>query len=179
MSDVLIAASLMRDTRTLALAVCTLMAGCSRSTRGHDGTESHTLSQPPGLGEVMVQVGARFELAGRAAVANRFELADFEAGELEELFEDDIPRAALPKEGPTAHIPAMAREFAQQAPPMLERAAAKRDRAAFADAFRLTAAMCNGCHQASAKAFIEIPSVPGSRVPVVDPIPQLVQPGPD
>ena len=59
----------------------------------------------------MVQVGRRFELAGRAAVANRFELAAFEAGELGELFENDVPRASLPKEGPTTQIPAMAKAF--------------------------------------------------------------------
>jgi hypothetical protein len=35
----------------------------------------------------MVQVARRFEVAGRAAAANRFELATFEAGELGELFE--------------------------------------------------------------------------------------------
>jgi cytochrome c553 len=119
----------------------------------------------------MEQIGRRFELAGRAAVASRFELADFEVGELKELFENDLPRAALPKEGPTGHIPAMAQAFLRQAPGELKQGAAKKDRVAFGVAFQRAAALCNGCHQASAKAFIEVPSVPGSRVPALDPIP--------
>ena len=39
----------------------------------------------------MVQVARRFEIRGGAANANRFELAEFEAGEIEELFESDVP----------------------------------------------------------------------------------------
>jgi hypothetical protein len=117
----------------------------------------------------MVQVGHRFEMAGRAAAARRFELAAFEVGELEELFKDDVPRAGLPKEGPTAHIPAMTKAFLQ-AVPQLSKAASAGDRAAFAAEFEHAAAMCNACHRASAKAFIQIPSVPGQPVPDVDPL---------
>jgi hypothetical protein len=119
----------------------------------------------------MVDVARRFEVAGRAAAANRFELAEFEAGEIEELFESDVPGAELPKEGPTAHIPAMAKAFLQTNPPELKRAAHAKDAKAFADAFAHTAAACNGCHQASEKGFIQVPSVPGRTVPDLDPVP--------
>jgi cytochrome c553 len=119
----------------------------------------------------MAQVARRFEIAGRAAVGNRFELAEYEAGELEELFEADVPGAEMPKEGPTAHIPAMAKAFLETNARGLRKAAAAKDSAAFAAAFEAAAAVCNACHQASAKGFIEVPAAPGKSVPNVDPLP--------
>lgn len=141
----------------------------SPSSDDYEGAEGQP--EAPGLGEVMVQVGRRFELAGRAAVANRFELAAFEAGELGELFENDVPRANLPKEGPTAQIPAMAKAFLESIPPELSRAATSKDRAAFAAAFEHAAATCNACHRSAEKGFIQVPPVPGRSVPVLDPLP--------
>jgi hypothetical protein len=132
----------------------------------------HRSSPPaPSLGNVMAEVARRFELSGRAALSNRFDLAAFEAGEIEELFESDVPHAELPKEGPTAHIPAFAKAFLETNAPDLKNAASSRDPKAFADAFQRTAAACNACHQASAKPFIQIPSVPGHAVPDLDPLP--------
>jgi cytochrome c553 len=124
----------------------------------------------------MVEVGRRFEVAGRAASANRFELAEFEASELAELFESDVPRAQLPKEGPTAHIAPMAKAFLETSAPELKKAAASKDRAAFADAFRHTASACNACHAAASKAFIQVPSEPGKAVPELDPLQPLPAP---
>jgi len=146
-----------------ALSLLVPTVGCSR-TKAASATV-------PGLGEVMSQVGHRFELAGRAAKANRFEMAAFEVGELEELFETDVPRAALPKEGPTAQIPSMAKAFLEAVPPDLSRAAASRDPAVFGAAFERAAAMCNACHQASARAFIQVPAILGHAVPDLDPLP--------
>jgi mono/diheme cytochrome c family protein len=119
----------------------------------------------------MVQVARRFEIAGRAANANRFELAEFEAGEIEELFETDVPGAELPKEGPTAQIHPMAKAFLAANAPELRKAAAARDHAGFATAFQRAAAACNACHQASAKGFIQVPSEPGKTVPDLDLVP--------
>jgi cytochrome c553 len=113
----------------------------------------------------MVQVARRFEVAGKAARAGRFELAEFEVGEIGEVFEGDVPNAELPKEGPTAHIPAMAKAFLDAQVPALAKAAASKDGAAFAAAFRSAAAACNACHKASAKGFIEVPSEEGKPVP--------------
>ncbi len=162
-----------KDVRLLFAVVLT--AGCSRTSASPPSDDHEAKAEPraerPGLGEVMVQVGRRFEVAGRAASANRFELAAFEADELGELFENDVPRASLPKEGPTAQIPAMAKAFLDAIPPELNRAAASRDRAAFALAFQHAAAMCNACHKSAAKGFIQVPSVPGQSVPMLDPLP--------
>jgi hypothetical protein len=138
------------------------LASCSRAA-----------PPPPqqSLGEVMVQVGRRFEVAGRACLANRFALAEFEVQEIEELFDEGVPRATLPKGGPTAHIPTMAKGFRMAQLPDLEKAAASSDRPAFTSAFERAAAVCNACHQASAKAFIQVSSEPGKFVPDLDALP--------
>lgn len=149
------------------LAVVPVAAGCTRPAPPPPDQKSDA----PGLGEVMVVVGRRFETAGRAAVANRWELAAFEANELEELFEGDVPHAQLPKEGPTAQLPGMAKAFLESVPPDLLKAAETKDRAKFAAAFERAAAQCNACHASAAKAFIQVPDVPGQPVPVLDPLP--------
>jgi hypothetical protein len=118
----------------------------------------------------MVDVGRRFELAGRAASAGRFDLAEYEAGELEECFESDVPGAQMPKEGSTQQIPALAKSFADSVAPALRRAAAARDRDGFALAFEDASAACNACHRASARGFIEVPAEIGKAVPVVEPM---------
>ena len=122
----------------------------------------------PSLGTVMTDVARRFELAGRAAAANRFELAAYEANEISELFEDDVPNAELPKEGPTAQIPGLAKAFLDANAADLKKAAASGDPRIFSTSFERTAAACNACHQASAKPFIQIPTVPGKSVPDLD-----------
>jgi hypothetical protein len=154
----------------LLLVSLPLAVACSRPEPAPAPKES--------LGNVMAEVARRFELAGKAANANRFELAEFEAGEIEELFESDVPNAELPKEGPTAHIPATAKAFLETNAPDLKKAAATHDGAAFAAAFQRTSAACNGCHKASEKAFIEVPSVPGMSVPRVDPVGIPLPPAP-
>ena len=161
----------LRDLAGLLLLVA--LPACSQRSSPSSIAAGETRGASPkvGLGSVMVQVARRFEIAGQAAGANRFELAEFEAGELEELFEDDVPNAELPKEGPTAHIPAMAKAFLQGKIPDLKRAASSKDTAAFAAAFRSAAAVCNACHQAAAKGFIEVPAEMGKEVPVLDAVP--------
>jgi hypothetical protein len=140
-------------------------AAPSASARASDEEEG-----APELGSVMVQVGRRFEIAGKASVANRFELAEFEVGELGELFESDVPHARLPKEGPTAQIRPMAKTFLDTAVPELQKGAASKDKAKFAVAFEHAAALCNACHTSAAKAFIQVPTVPGREVPALEPV---------
>ena len=142
------------------LLFAAILLSCSRSAP----------PAPVRYGPIMAETGRRFELAGRAAAAGRFELAAFEAGELQELFEDDLPRAELPKEGPTATLPALASDFSKTHPPALKKAAAAKDRAAFADAFQRAATACNACHQASGRGFLEIPSALEKSVPNLEPI---------
>ena len=168
-----------RLTLVLVCAIAPLAAqvGCSQPSAtlappsASAGPASAAPAEKQSLGNVMAEVARRFEIAGRAASANRYELAEFEAGELEELFESDVPEASLPKEGPTAHIPAMAKAFLQTNAPELKKAAASRDRATFALAFQHTAAACNACHKASGKPFLQVPSEPGKTVPDLDPLP--------
>jgi len=155
-----------------ALALVCLLASCSKG--GAAGGEGR------GLGDVMVDVGRRFEVLGRAAVANRYELAAYEADELGELFENDVPHASLPKEGPTAQIPALAKAFLQTAPPALIKAAQAKDPVAFNAAYGDAASLCNACHQSAEKGFIQVPVIPGQAVPVLVPMPftPSVQPPP-
>ncbi len=120
-------------------------------------------------GAVMSEVGRRFETAGRASEAHRFELAAFQAREMQELFAEDLPRAELPKEGASGALPTMADAFLKTNVVDLVRAADAKDQRAFADAFARAAAACNSCHQTSGHGFIEIPANPGKAVPVVDP----------
>ena len=162
--------------RMPAVAVLSLVLGCTQggspAPAGTAPSASAVAYAPKtSLGNVMVEVARRFEIAGRAADANRFELAGFEAGEIGELFETDVPGAEMPKEGPTAHIPTMAKAFLAANAPELKKAAAAKDRAAFATAFRDAAAVCNACHQASDKPFIQVPMEMGKVVPVLDPLP--------
>lgn len=155
------------------LLLLLLFVSCSRPTTttadGGADAGSHSAAQR-GWGSVMADVGRRFELAGRAATANRFELAAFEVDEMQELFEKDLPQAELPKEGPTTVLPGMADAFAKTHPPDLIKAANAKNARAFAEAFQRAAATCNGCHQASGHAFIQISPVPGKPVPDLDPV---------
>jgi hypothetical protein len=148
--------------RLAVLALVCLLASCSKG--GGAAAEAR------GLGDVMADVGRRFEVMGRAAAANRFELAAYEADELGELFENDVPRASLPKEGPTAQIPQLSKQFLQTAPPALLKAAQAKDPVAFNAAFADAAALCNACHQSAEKGFIQVPVIPGQAVPVIVPI---------
>lgn len=118
----------------------------------------------------MADVARRFELVGRASAAGRFELAEYELGEIEEQFAETLPHASLPKEGHPEVLPKMVSAFVETNLPDLRRAITTRDRAQTAAAFERTAAACNGCHQASGHGFIEVPLVAGRGVPNTDPV---------
>ncbi len=131
---------------------------------------SRAASAPaPHFGDLMTQVGRRFELLGRAMQANRWELADFELGELRETF-DDLPTAAIPKDV-KADIPQLAKGFVPAIETPLQDAIVKRDPMSAATAFASAAQACNGCHQASGRKFIEVPDKIGEPVPRVDTVP--------
>ena len=79
--------------RRLSLALVVL-AGCARSA------EAPPPSAPAvSYGAAMADVARRFELLGRAAQGGRYALASYELGEIGEVFEGTLPKAALPKEG--------------------------------------------------------------------------------
>lgn len=144
------------------------VASCSRSDTTTSPADAAMIK--PRYGASMTEVGQRFELAGRAAAANRFELAAFEIGEISELFEE-LPRAEPPKEGPTEVLGPLADAFLKTHAPELRKAATAKDAAAFAGAFKNAAAACNECHRASGHGFVEIPAELGKAVPAMDPLP--------
>lgn len=119
----------------------------------------------------MVDVGHRFEVLGRAADSGRYDLADYELGEIEESFEEALPDADPPKEGHPEVLPALVSAFAKTTIPDLKHAIASHDRTAIAAAFEKTATACNACHKASGHGFIEVPLVLGKSVPNTDPVP--------
>lgn len=151
-------------------AIVLIVASCSPGPLSSSSKGAREPRSSRGYGAVMSDIGHRFELGGRAAAANRFELAAFEVDEMRELFESDLPHAELPKEGASAALPAMAHSFALTHLPELMKAAQAKDGRAFAGAFQRASTTCNGCHEASGHGFIQIPSTPGKAVPNLDPI---------
>jgi len=126
---------------------------------------------PARFGALMLEVGARFERMGRAAVARRFELAGFEQGEIEEIFEEDLPRAEPPRENAGLNLASVAETFARTRLPDLKAALQAKDLVRFKAAYARAAETCNACHRSSGRAFIEIPSEPGRPIPRLDPAP--------
>jgi len=107
----------------------------------------------------MREVGARFERIGRAILAERWELADYDADELAEIDLTWSHHREVAQLGATFHARLI---------PELAAAISHRDRDQAARAFATTAAACNACHVAAKMAFIEISSQLGAAVPVVE-----------
>jgi mono/diheme cytochrome c family protein len=124
----------------------------------------------PRYGALMAEVGTRFERMARAAQARRFELAEFERGEIEEIFEEDLPKAEPPRESAGVNLAGVAQAFAQTNLPDLKKAIESKDPSAIKRAYALASETCNGCHRTSGHAFIEIPGQPGQPVPRLDPL---------
>jgi mono/diheme cytochrome c family protein len=129
-------------------------------------------AEGPRYGALMAEVGTRFERMGRAARAGRFELAEFERGEIEEIFEEDLPKAEPPRESAGVNLAGVAQAFAQTNLPDLKKAIESTDPSAIKRAYALAAETCNGCHRTSGHAFVEIPGQPGQPVPRLDPLQQ-------
>ncbi len=119
---------------------------------------------------VMAGVARHFELFGKAAQANRFELAQYALDEMAEAFQDQLPFAAPPSEGHPEVLGPLAKTFAQTTLPELQQALVTKDAAQIAAAFMRTAATCNSCHQASGHGFLEVPQVAGRSIPNTDPL---------
>ncbi|HSO34927.1 MAG TPA: hypothetical protein VLT33_20500 [Labilithrix sp.] len=152
------------------LGLCiALLGACSRRPAGEEQRAPPAPAHVP-YGTAMADVARRFELLGRASAAGRYDLAQYELGEISELFEDTLPHATPPREGHPEVLPPMAKAFMQANVPDLQRALAAHDRTAVTASFERTAAACNGCHQASGHAFIEVPLVAGRSIPSTDPV---------
>ena len=150
----------------------TVLAWCSRPSSAPPAPVQAAAPAPKeSWGASMAEVGRRFELVGRAALAGRTDFARYELEEIGEVFEDALPNAEPPHEGHPEVLPVMRPAFLATNLPDLRRAVDARDRAGFTAAFARTAQACNGCHTASGHAFIEIPETPGVPVPRLDPVP--------
>jgi len=124
----------------------------------------------PRYGELMAEVGRRFERLGRAFRGNRLALAEFELGEIGEVFEEDLPKAEPPRESAGVNLAGVAQAFRETNLPELETALRSKDPAAFKAAYARAAETCNGCHRTSWHAFVEVPAEPGAAVPRLDPL---------
>lgn len=121
-------------------------------------------------GALMSEVGRRFELLGRAALAGRAELAAFELHELEEALEE-LPRLPAPSRldaDAARRLRDAANAFSREAPPVLAKALA--DPSGLARGYAQVAGSCNACHRNFGHPFIEIPTEPGRGVPRLDPV---------
>lgn len=156
--------------RRVWCGVATLIAlvGCGR--RDAPGERAAPAAPAITYGAAMADVGRRFEVFGRAAVAGRYELAAYELGELDEAFTEIVPHAAPPREGHPEVLPTMGATFTRETLAGLAASVAARDPAQVTAAFARAAAACNACHEASGHAFIEIPTTPGRAIPVTDPL---------
>ena len=76
-----------------ALVIVVVWCSDTHSTTDHPAAPPHTTDHPRGFGELMPEVGRHFERAGRAASAHRWELAQYDIDELQEIFEQDVPSA--------------------------------------------------------------------------------------
>ena len=117
------------------------------------------------FGPLMLQVGHRLELSGRAARAGRWELAAYEVHELTEVYEGPLLEAPAPPE-----VHARIEPFIESCLEPLEQAARAHDMARFEREFATTTIGCNACHATANVPFIEIPSELGVEVPRMTPV---------
>ena len=102
--------------------------------------------------------------------AGRFELAEYELGEIDESFTDTLPNATPPREGHPEVLPGLAGTFRAIHLPAMRKALKTRDAAQSTQSFQSMAAGCNNCHVEAGHGFIEVPRVPGQSVPSTEPL---------
>jgi len=103
-------------------------------------------SEPPRISAVMVETAHRFEMAGKARVAGRWDLSAYEVGEIIELFDVDMSRAFLPGVCDDSISEPMFSQLLDHQLPALKEAAQQHDAALFAQRYQLVSASCNTCH---------------------------------
>ena len=163
-----------RSLRWLLCVPALTAAGCSppAAPAGPDAGVVAAVS----YGTAMADVGRRFELAGRAALARRFELARYEVRQIEAAFRSTLPRATPPQKAPVEVLEAQRIAFVRTGLPDLARAADARDAGAFADAFARAATRCNRCHEAAEVGFIAVPAAMGRAIPNLERAPAPATP---
>lgn len=154
-----------RASAALALGMALGLTAC-----GPDKPE--TDEEPPidmRIGQLMVETGHRFETAGRAAAADRWGMARYQAHEIIELFEADMPRALLPGECNDELADGFYFGLMEDELPALVQAAEREDMDDFGAGFYRASQQCNGCHSTCGVSFVEVPSAPGLEVPDLSP----------
>ena len=146
-------------------AVTALIGGLALVTGACDATDKPEADDDPPpadlrIGHVMVEVGHRFETAGRAASADRWPLAEYEVHEILEMFHDDMGRALLPGDCVDAVVDPLFVTLRDEQLPRLRDLAGEADEAEFRAQFQRVAASCNGCHAGCDVAFVEVPTEP-------------------
>ncbi len=116
----------------------------------------------PGLIEFMAHVQSHHTKIWLAGNARNWELADYQAEELEELLEDVAKRVPVYKEVPVGKM-----IEATAIPPISDiKAAVKaRDSKAFAAAYDKLTSACNACHEAANRGFVVIQRPTSSPFP--------------
>ena len=113
----------------------------------------------------MDEAGRRFQRAGRAVVAGRWDLATYDLHELDEIFDDDLAGSSWHGK---AELSALAHQFQTRQLAQLQVAVRSRDRGAFEHAAADAARACNACHKKADQGYIEISESLGAEVPLVD-----------
>lgn len=130
-----------------------LLAGLTIAGAASNATSEPAKPYEPALIEYMLQVQSHHAKVWLAGNARNWELADYQAEELEELLEDIAKRIPVYKDIPVGK---MIESTAM--PPMGEVQAAikARDSKAFLTAYDKLTAACNACHESSNRGFIVV-----------------------
>jgi len=137
----------MKKTALVLLASLTIAGAAQRAT------SEPAKPYEPALIEFMLQVQNHHAKVWLAGNARNWELADYQAEELEELLEDIVKRIPIYKDIPVAKLI----ESTAMAPIGEVQAAIKaRDSKAFLTAYDKLTAACNACHEASSRGFIVV-----------------------
>lgn len=157
---------------TRAFLIGVLLLGCGGESAGEVEDKPEETAPDPDvdptlrIGHVMIEVGQRFENAGRGAEAANWGYAEYQVQEILEMFEMDMARALLPGDCNDAIADTMYENLLDQLP-TLRQAAADEDAAAFREQFATSSGNCNGCHAGCNVPFIRVPSAPGVDVPII------------
>jgi hypothetical protein len=142
---------------TLRLLALVLLASCAATPR----------PAAPGrrLGDAMDEAGRRFQRAGRAVIAGRWELAAYDLHELDEIFEEDLAGSSWHGK---PELSRFAKQFHGRELAELRTAVLAHDRTSFEHAAANAARACNECHRRAEEAYIEISETVGADVPAIE-----------
>jgi hypothetical protein len=116
------------------------------------------------LGAAMVEVGMRFTRIGQEVLAARWDLAQYDLGELDEVFVRDLAHHSWHGNGKLRQLSSA---FAAGPLPAMRDAVRNKDLGAFRKSAADAVKACNDCHVAGNDAFIEVPLVLGAPSPVI------------